>query len=769
MGEDKFSNLNANDVTSSSDGGAMMSSSASNGMTPSHGGNGMTSPSDADRIAASNDPTELSEYEHNVDIQERTGAGDIVPVGMSSSSPAITSGSNMPAGPTPGGAGAPPEHVLLSPDSAKGDDLLKPLANDPDGKLQALQDLRALTKAQKEEETSATEDSNKISDPAFLEEMSNRISVSGAPINSLGVAHTPTMPIRDIEQPESTLVIPGEKLKRDEKGSSHKTGFQEKNAQFTVDNKVVALGSGTEKEKFLTSPKAAQFQQLEGGASQLHLKTPEPEKSSQEAALGFSPHKPDITNNLAPRITELVKEIVRESLGSGRESKTKKGNGKAADEILDDPSKDAAVLLKSEKLETKPYDGRKNLGGSGRGPGASHRVSPQAHLQAENSKETVFLPNVPPNADGDHVLFGGEPQPTNNAGTMNILSKSNLSDKEKMKLINEYKASQKSSAEPSVQSKPESPTTSPEVDESKITEMLKSGKFNEQDLKSDFAGKEAAMQDMMMLEKEQALDDKLSQAHLQASQASKQNGPGNGLPPGSQQQGNTMSTPGNLSPDITLPGNVSPGASLPETLPAGMTQPGDGLSSDVALPENKLPAAGGQPQMPGFQNQMQGNKPSGERDDQFMMAKDTQMDRLLDQAQQGLPAGMGGENNAGMVKSTKAPQSKLINGFNDAVKSFDDSGFGHTTPNYDAVDPKGISKFVDTVQGLSPAEVKAYGIDVNNDVYIDKPARHRAAAQRSQPSGYTTMGAETGPDMESFNSIRKSKVGRKKSRQSRRL
>ena len=82
-------------------------------------------------------------------------------------------------------------------------------------------------------------------------------------------------------------------------------------------------------------------------------------------------------------------------------------------------------------------------------------------------------------------------------------------------------------------------------------------------------------------------------------------------------------------------------------------------------------------------------------------------------------------------------------------------------PNYDAVDTKSIGKFVDTVQGLSPAEVKAYGIDVNNDVYIDKPARQRPTAQRSLHEGYTTMGAETGRDFGSFGNMRKSHVHRK--------
>ena len=89
-------------------------------------------------------------------------------------------------------------------------------------------------------------------------------------------------------------------------------------------------------------------------------------------------------------------------------------------------------------------------------------------------------------------------------------------------------------------------------------------------------------------------------------------------------------------------------------------------------------------------------------------------------------------------------------------------------PNYDAVDSSTIGKFVDSVQGLSPAEVKAYGIDVNNDVYIDKPTRQRpAAAQRSFQSGlsgYTTMGAETGSDRAPFGGgiLRKSHVDRQK-------
>ena len=80
------------------------------------------------------------------------------------------------------------------------------------------------------------------------------------------------------------------------------------------------------------------------------------------------------------------------------------------------------------------------------------------------------------------------------------------------------------------------------------------------------------------------------------------------------------------------------------------------------------------------------------------------------------------------------------------------------------MDSKSIGSFVDTVQGLSPAEVKAYGIDVNNDVYIDKPTSRRPTEQRSLQGGFTTMGmgATTGSDMEGFESIRKSKVDRKR-------
>jgi hypothetical protein len=183
--------------------------------------------------------------------------------------------------------------------------------------------------------------------------------------------------------------------------------------------------------------------------------------------------------------------------------------------------------------------------------------------------------------------------------------------------------------------------------------LLKNGKFSEHDLRSDFAGKEAALQDVMMLEKQRDLDDKLSQAHLLASESSKVKGPGNELPAGGQRE-NAMSLPGNLSPDITLPGNISPGASLPETLPAGISPPGNGLPSDAAQPENRLPGAGSHGQMPGFDGQIPGNRPSGfSKDDPIMMAKETQMDKLLEQAQQGMPMGIRGENNAdhGLPKS----------------------------------------------------------------------------------------------------------------------
>jgi hypothetical protein len=99
-------------------------------------------------------------------------------------------------------------------------------------------------------------------------------------------------------------------------------------------------------------------------------------------------------------------------------------------------------------------------------------------------------------------------------------------------------------------------------------------------------------------------------------------------------------------------------------------------------------------------------------------------------------------------------------GLHDEIKSIDNTMEAHQ-PNYDAVDTKSIGSFVDTVQGLSPAEVKAYGIDVNNDVYIDKPARQRLSEQRSLHEGYTTMGADTERNMRNFGSIRKSHVHKK--------
>ena len=620
VGENKMANLNSNDVTSSHE------------MAPSN---------EVDRMASSTDPTDLTEYEHRIDIAERTGAGDIVPVEVGTNNPSVSPESENPSQDTPtGGQGAPPEHVLLSPNSAKGEDLLKPLGNDPDGKLAAIQDISALTKAQKEQETN--QDPDKISDPAFLEEMSNRVSVSGTPLNTMEMANTPSIPLRDVDQPGSTIMIPGEKLKRDEKGAwaKRKTGGQDKNAQFTVDNKVVALGTGSNNLKFATSPKNSQLHSVAIGQQ-----TEKPAVGGQvdehEAALTSAKHNLD--TNFAPRIAQLVKEIIRESLGNRQVLSEEKTQKKATKEILDEPSKDAEVLLKSEKLETKPYHAPTD--NVRKENGASSQVSPQVKNLADSSKASVFLPHVPSNPEGDQVFLGGESHPADIAGTMNTLSESNLSKEEKLKLIKEYQESQKTShaATGMKPSKAESSPVSPEVEESKIQELLRNGKFNEHDLKSDFAGKEAAMQDMMLLEKERDIDDKLSQAHLMASQPSKQKGPGGEL--GSQRE-NAMSLPGNLSPDITLPGNISPGASLPEALPAGTSPLGNGLSTNIGLPGNRLPGIGSQGEISGFQGQIPRSRPHFfSKLDASMMDKETRMAKLLEQAQGGMPKGQQRDHN----------------------------------------------------------------------------------------------------------------------------
>lgn len=99
---------------------------------------------------------------------------------------------------------------------------------------------------------------------------------------------------------------------------------------------------------------------------------------------------------------------------------------------------------------------------------------------------------------------------------------------------------------------------------------------------------------------------------------------------------------------------------------------------------------------------------------------------------------------------------ELHNGLNDELKSINND-IEPNQANYDAVDSNGIGKFVDTVQGLSPAEVKAYEIDVNNDVYIDKPSRQRPAAPRSLQNGYTTIG---GRELGSFSNMKKSQVNK---------
>ena len=103
-----------------------------------------------------------------------------------------------------------------------------------------------------------------------------------------------------------------------------------------------------------------------------------------------------------------------------------------------------------------------------------------------------------------------------------------------------------------------------------------------------------------------------------------------------------------------------------------------------------------------------------------------------------------------------ALSEELHNGLNDELKSINND-IEPNQASYDAVDSNGIGKFVDTVQGLSPAEVKAYGIDVNNDVYIDKPARQRPVAQRSLQNGYTTIGER---DLGSFGNMKKSQVNK---------
>ena len=616
VGENKMANLNSNPMTSS---------------------NEMASPNDVDRMTSSTDPTDLTEYEHRIDIAERTGAGDIVPVGVGANNPNVRPVSeNSPQTTPTGGQGTVPEHVLLSSNSAKGEDLVKPLGNDPDGKLAAIQDISALTKAQREQETN--QETDKTSDPAFLEGMSNRVSVSGTPLDAMGIANTPSIPLHDVDQPGSTIMIPGEKLKRDEKGAWSKR--KDTNAQFTVDNKVVALGTGSDNPKFSTSSKNGQVNSI---ATVQPADKPRVggQAGEHEAKLTSPQHNPDITTTLGPRIAQLVKEIITESLGNGQVSSSTRTQNKATKGVFDVPGKDNELLLKSEKLETKPYhaaSGRKESE-------ASSQVNPQSHSPADTSKASVFLPNVPSNSEGDQVFLNEQQHPADIAGTMNALSESNLSKEEKIKLIKEYEKSQKTShALTGVKpNKAEPPPSSAEVEESKIQELLRNGKFNEHDLKSDFAGKEAAMQDMMLLEKQRDIDDKLSQAHLIASQPSKPKGTGNELPAGSQRE-NAMSLPGNLSPEITLPGNISPGASLPETLPAGMSPLGNGLSTSAGLSGNRIPGVGSQGEISGVQTQIPGNRPFSKMD-VSMMAKETQMAKLLEQAQRGMPQGLRRQNN----------------------------------------------------------------------------------------------------------------------------
>ena len=744
-----------------------------------------------------NDAHSLSERnnsplgQNKVEIAQKTSSGDIIGQGPS------TNDAN--AAQTTGGI--PPEHVLVSPNDIKGENnVLKPLAQDPEGKISAIEDVQAISKVQKEQENTQ-QDAERISDPAFLEGMSNRIQMQGSPVDDLSVTHAPSVPLRDINFPGSTVMVSSDKLKRDAKGGliGNKTSLSQENGDVlqlsgSMVNNFGAVASATNKLRFPVTPKVTLGQSksvtdVRQLASQIN--TPAEKKpeilgefskgnhntavSSTNAKLkvpvlnGVGSHvvqlpaTPEMKtiqpsaagalteSKIASRIQELLKAVLKEkeqinyakqntrmSLGDNAGSNT---TNKLTEEIFDDPTKfsDGGILLNSEKQETKPYymsafnnknkAGKVFSGVSEQGrvvPGSNFDVSKLMNSSAEKSKASVFLPNIASQPDGEEVFLGGDAQAMNPARTMSLLSKSNLSNEEKLKLINSYRTSADQKPETLSKSNPDLPPRMSEGESNQLQEnvFFKTGKPNGHELKGDVAGKEAAMEDVLMLEKERDTDNKLSQAHLIASQPNKLKG-NNYLENGQS--------------NMALTDSASPGSQL---------QP---FGTDHSV------------------NELKQNGAFAEGSDQTVApVKEGKMEKLREDRQGLSFTGLGQENVAGEMSHFASPEklkstSQMLNtnelnrGIDSDKKAIENNMEPNEGKLTDDSGETGIGRFVDSVQGLSPAEMKAYGININNDVYIDKTAREQLR-RKSAKATYNAIMQESEETKDALKGLKKSNV-----------
>ena len=79
---------------------------------------------------------------------------------------------------------------------------------------------------------------------------------------------------------------------------------------------------------------------------------------------------------------------------------------------------------------------------------------------------------------------------------------------------------------------------------------------------------------------------------------------------------------------------------------------------------------------------------------------------------------------------------------------------------YDSFDFPNIQNLVNSVQGLTPSEIKAYGIGLRNDVYIDKLAPSRSSTQQSLQNEYSTMDLENEGNIKPLYYIRRSTMNK---------
>ena len=757
------------------------------------------------------EPDSLLGDERKIELAQKTSEGDVMSVGKGTSTTAgIATAANAD--------GIPPEHVLVSPDIVKDDnDVHKPLAQDPDGTISAIQDVQAIGKAQKEQEYSQ-QDNERMSDPAFLEGVSNRIQVQGAPLNELAVTHTPSVPLRDINFPGSTLMVSSDKLKRDEKASlvGNETSLLQDSGRVPVlsvsnDNTVGTVaptmqglqlpvtrkvppgqlklgahvqqlvpqgttphslphmvehiqpethevGNGTDISPAQTVLSSTQLHAVPQGTDVYGI---EPQVAQSSATKVKTQDQTPASNTLAngqvsSHFLELVKAIANQKKPENVAGKTpgtssisdseKNGTNEMAEEIFDDPTKfgDSGILLNSEKQETKPYDlplQGNNMNTTRKLPegtdnGKNFDASRQTNSSSDESKASVFIPNISTRPDGEQVYLGRDSQASNLGATMSTLSKSNLSNEEKLKLINLYQQSQKPTQSSGILAMPDTSfaPSSPKEKGSQSLENfpLKTGKANGHELKGDVAGKEAAMEDLLMLEKEREMDNKLSQAHLLASQPDKLKGDG--------------ISEGELT-NTVLPGNGLPNSEL--------QRQGNGLPA-IYPAENMF-----------NQNSAQAKGP------EILMDGEKQLDKLQEDVQHQSSNDIGQDDMAGEMLRFPGvgklrPTSKMFNskelntGVEDerkAIENIMEPGKQMITDGYNGANS--ISKFVESIQGLSPAEMKAYGINVNNDAYIDKPARQRQYDKPSQAT-YNAMMEEAMEATDALKEIKKSNVNEHK-------